>query len=272
MNVKFSSHIWLMIFVISLILQACGANEPIATVAATSTVVFRNTPEPPQPTSTVAHVSALVPSPTPRPTQTPNATLTQSAQQINAEVQAYFNKGYLTTTEGVVRQFPDFKGEWAQLNWYKVSQWLNIEIKDFYMSAHFKWSSAYRNASTSGCGFIFAQERNADHYAVFLDRSKVLFVEAFAAEGYYRPIGKTRGTGRVNLGNPFEQPAEAEFGLIVKGAYAYVLVNGEVVSEYSLSQSKLLRGGVGLAILSGTNKDFGTRCEITNLHVWLPKN
>jgi hypothetical protein len=31
-----------------------------------------------------------------------------------------------------------------------------------------------------------------------------------------------------------------------------------------------LRGRVGLALLSGTNKDFGTRCEMTDLHLWIP--
>ena len=83
-------------------------------------------------------------------------------------------------------------------------------------------------------------------------------------------MGATRGTGRVNFGNPFDQPDEADLTLIVKGAYAYVLVDNEVAGEYTLSQSKALQGSVSLALLSSTIKDFGTRCEITNLHVWIP--
>ena len=49
-----------------------------------------------------------------------------------------------------------------------------------------------------------------------------------------------------------------------------VLVNGDVVGEYSLPQSRLLEGNFGLSLLSGTNKDFGTRCEMTNIHAWIP--
>jgi hypothetical protein len=70
----------------------------------------------------------------------------------------------------------------------------------------------------------------------------------------------------------FDYPAEADFTLIVKDSYAYVLVDGENVAEYTLSQSRSSRGGLGLTVLSGTNKDYGTRCEMTNLHLWLPED
>ena len=89
---------------------------------------------------------------------------------------------------------------------------------------------------------------------------------------YYRSIGPTRGTGRVKLDNPADRQVEADFTLIVKGAYAYVLVDEEVVGEYTLAQSKNLHGRLGLSLLSGTNKDYGTRCEMTNLHLWIPNN
>jgi hypothetical protein len=84
-------------------------------------------------------------------------------------------------------------------------------------------------------------------------------------------MGTTRGTRRVKFDNPADNPAEADFTLIVKDSYAYVLVNGEVVGEYTLSQSRSVHGQLGLTLLSGTNKDYGTRCEMTNLHAWLPK-
>jgi hypothetical protein len=173
--------------------------------------------------------------------------------------------GYLTTADGKFYKLDDFSEEWAQLGWYW--RWpINISARDFFMSGRLRWSSAYRSADISGCGFVFAEQENGDHYAVFLDKSKVLFVET---EYYFSPIGTTRGTGRVNFDNPFDHAVEADLTLIVEDAYAYVLVDGEVVGEYTLSQSKNLQGTVGLALLSGTNKDFGTRCIITNLHLWV---
>ena len=48
------------------------------------------------------------------------------------------------------------------------------------------------------------------------------------------------------------------------------VVDGELIGEYTLSQSKPLRGDLALTVLSGTNKDYGTRCEVTDLRVWTP--
>lgn len=207
------------------------------------------------------------PTVTPLPTRTPNLAATQQVGEWDAETQEYFKMGYLKTNQGKLIEYADFSEEWAQLGWYQ--RWiLDDKASDFYMSAHFKWSSAYRSADSSGCGFVFAEQENGYHYSVFLDRSRVFF---FDAEYYYEPIGTTRGTGRVNFGNPFDKPVEADFTLIVSDIHAYVLVDGELVGEYTLSQSKNLQGNVGVALLSGTNKDYGTRCEMTNLHLWIPK-
>ena len=74
----------------------------------------------------------------------------------------------------------------------------------------------------------------------------------------------------MKFDNPADNPVTANFTLIVNGTYAYVLVDGEVVGEYTLSQSKILNGHLGLSLLSGTNKDYGTRCEMTNIHIWTP--
>jgi hypothetical protein len=190
--------------------------------------------------------------------------------EFNAQAQSYFEKGYLSTSDGEIKEFDDFAYDWAQLNWYN---WLPLgeSASDFYLSAHVKWSSAYRNADTSGCGFIFAIQENGDHYAVFLDQSKVLFLNSDQAAGYSRQVGLTRGTGRVKFDNPADSPQEADFTIIVNGTYTYVLVNNEVVGEYTLAKSKILRGDIGLSLLSGTNRDFGTRCEMSNIHVWTPE-
>ncbi|HLO16621.1 MAG TPA: hypothetical protein VK206_17440 [Anaerolineales bacterium] len=247
-----------MSFVLALVLisLACATSQPTPT----------NTPQPSS-TVTAAPTNTPKPSATLRPTRTPNLALTQQMDEWSAETQKYLELGYLPSGEGTLTKLRSYNEESAQLGWYYSWPFGGYRATDFYLSGHFKWSSAYRSADLSGCGFIFAKQENGDHYAVFLDRSKVLFVQT---EEYYSPIGPTRGTGRVNFGNPFDHSDEADFTLIVKGTHAYVLVDGELVGEYGLSQSKAIRGELGFALLSGTNKDFGTRCEITNLHVWIP--
>jgi hypothetical protein len=248
-----------LILLLILVSVACSTSAAPPTPAPTRTLE-------PTATNTIEPTNTPRPSPTPRPTKTPNLAATQRSEELNAEVRTYFEQGYLATTEGRFREFEDFSYDWAQLGWY---QWLPLPEKasDFFLSAHFEWSSAYQSADTSGCGFIFAIQENEDHYAVFLDRAKVLFLMTDRALGFSKPVGTTRGTGIVKFGNP----AEADFTLIVKGAYAYVLVDGEVLGEYSLSQSRSMRGNIGLTVLSGTNRDYGTRCEMTNLRLWIPK-
>lgn len=258
MNCKIPNPTLLFISVLILVSIACATFQPAPT----------NTPEP---TSAITFILPATrtprPSPTPRPTQTPNIAATQHAEELFAEVQAYYEKGYLATTDGRLTELEDFSYDWAQLGWYN---WLPLResVSDFFLSAHFKWDSALRNSDTAGCGFIFGIQPNDDHYAVFLDRTKIYFLITDRTVGFSRPITPTRGTGRVK----FDYPAEADFTLIVKGAYTYVLVNGEVVGEYTLAQSRPLRGDLGLTVLSGTNKDYGTRCEMTDLHLWVPND
>jgi len=245
----------LIVLILVFVLSACAAPTP----EPTSTPAPTNTPQP-TPTTT------STPTATPKPTKTPNLAATQHIEEFQAEAQSYFDQGFLTTADGNFKDVNDFRSDWAQLGWY---QWelLSSEASDFYMSGHFKWQSAYKNADTSGCGFVFSVQENGDHYAVFLDRSQVVFLVTDSALGYSKNVGTTRGTGRVK----FDMPAEANFTVIVKGAYAYVLVNNEVVGEYTLAQSRPLTGRLGLTVLSGTNKDYGTRCEMTMLHLWTPK-
>src|SRR6266542_1134042 len=238
-----------------LVLSACSTFAPPSPTPT-------NTPHP---TSTNTTTPTITPTSTstPRPTATPNLAATQKYADFNKEVQSYYDLGYLAKTDGTVKEIDDFKDDWAQLGWYR---WLpmNRDVSDFFMSAHFKWMSAYKNADESGCGFAFAIN-DSGHYAVFLDRSKIVFLDADSSYGNYSLlVGRTRGSGRVKFGNP----GEADFTLIIKGISAYVLVDNELVGEYTLAKSRILRGDVGLTVLSGTNKDYGTRCEMTNIRLF----
>lgn len=182
----------------------------------------------------------------------------------SAEIQKYFDEGYIGTTDGRFKKLDDFSEKWAQLNWY--TRWLlNETATDFVFSGHFKWSSASKTPDPSGCGIVYAMQDDNSDYSVFLDQAGIIYLRSKFGHGYR--VGRTRGTGKITIKEPFE----ADFTLIVYDHYSYVLVDGEVVGEYTLPQSDLLEGGLGIAILSGTNKGYGTSCEITNMHLWTPK-
>lgn len=250
------------VFFVFFVSIACATLQPVPTPTGTSEPTVTATVVP-----TATPTPTARPSPTPRPTRTPNHTATARAEELNAEVRAYFEKGYLATTDGRFSELDDFSFDWAQLGWYRRFP-VQDSVGDFFLSAHLRWDSAFKNSNISGCGFVFGLQPNADHYAVFLDRQKVLFLITDSRAGFSRPVSPTRGTGIVK----FDYPAEADFTVIVKGAYAYVLVNGEVSAEYTLARSRSEKGSVGLTVLSGTNRDYGTRCEMTNLRLWLPSN
>ena len=244
----------LIIIIVTLFVASCSFSppEPTATPAPTDT-----------PTATATSTITPTPTKTPVPTKTPNLAATKQYEEWNAEIQKYYEAGYVGTTEGKIKEFDDFSEEWAQLNWYDT--WgLGESASEFVYSAHYKWEHGSKTPNESGCGLVFGYKENGNHYAVFLDKTKVIFLQTEGTYGF--SVGKTRGTGRVDL-----ETTEADFTLIVYDYYTYVLVNGEVVGEYGLSKKDLMEGYMGISILSGTNKDFGTRCEITNIHLWEPK-
>jgi hypothetical protein len=124
-------------------------------------------------------------------------------------------------------------------------------------------------ANPSGCGFIFAIQDNGDHYVVSLIAPRSSFLMRSSCR-ILQSCRLIKGTGRVNFSNPADEPVEADFTLIVKDTQAFVLVDGKLLGTYLLSTFRDLDGEIGLSVLSGTNKDYGTRCEMTNIHVWIP--
>lgn len=260
MRAKTLYPVFSVIVVLALVTLACGAFAPEPTAT--------NTPVPATATATLVPTDTPKPTRTPRPTRTPNLAETQQVEALNAEAQAYFDKGYLTTANGDFIKYEDFIQEWAQKDWY--NWWLlDQKASDFFISAHFKWSTVVVTPNVSGCGFAFAIQDNGDHYAVFLDKSRILFLGSDRSRNgaYAYEVGKTKGSGRVK----FDNPAEADFTLIVKDRYAYVLVNGELNAEYTLSKTQTIDGNLGLTLLSGANRDYGTRCEMTDIRVWTPQ-
>ena len=175
----------------------------------------------------------------------------------------FASKGYVTTTEGETTPIDPFKNEWAQINYYDFWN-VDKEASDLVFSSHFKWSSSSSTPDLSGCGVAFGLQENGDHYVVFLDKGRIAFFMSRGSNVY--EVGKTRGPGRVNFGNP----ADADFALAVKGKSAYVSVDGEV-TEYTLSADQTTLGNFALSMVSGTNSGYGTRCEMTDSFLFIPK-
>ena len=83
-----------------------------------------------------------------------------------------------------------------------------------------------------------------------------------------REVGKTRGSGRLS----YEGDFSANMELIVNDTDVHFLVAKQSIGEYTLSSDYLTDPGyVAYSIISGTNKDYGTRCEFSNAGLWIPQ-
>lgn len=216
--------------------------------------------------------TAVVPSEAPAANSGANTAAAPTEAQQEAQPSAAFDtllgelqdKGYISSTAGTFYTLEDYSEESAKLNWYSPTVYLD-DVENFVFSGHLNWATASATHDDSGCGVVFGLSSDgADQYAAFLTDSRIYFMRSTAAMGNYAAeVGKTKGTGRVNFANP----AEADFALAVNGKSAYVYVNQQFIGQYTLSNDQFTRGSFGLALLSGTNKDFGTRCEMKNLEL-----
>ncbi len=249
------THLFALVLFVMVVGVACGlSSTPTPTLAPTSAPT--NSPLP-APTRTEQPTS------TPSPTETPDVVATEFARsetEMGTKVQEYYDAGYLPSSDGKYIPLEDFKEDWAQIDWYRWWSF-NLSASTFVMSGHFSWSSAVDDPNPSGCGFAFDISENRA-YAAFVDKDRIFFVDS---QGY--EMGKTRGSGRLSL----SLPAEVNFTLIVNniGHRAYALVDDKLIGEYLINQDEIIIGPVGYSILSGTNKDFGTHCEITHASIWI---
>ncbi len=225
----------------------------------------------PAPTAIPATATnTTVPTSTPRPTATPNLAATQAMQDAEAHVGRYVDAGYFGSSAGRFFPLDDLQKDLAQINYLDVApNGYDSLATNFAMWADIKQESAgtVNYPEFSGCGFVFRYQDSGDYYALLTKDSIVMAYCLAAGGGKCGRAGKTRGTGTVDLGSPFD----AHFELVLNGNHAYTLVNGEFVGEYTLFADKLMTPGyIGYGIISGTNKDYGTRCTFTNGTVWIP--
>lgn len=235
----------------ALALLACSLTTQADKVV---TVVVTSTSQPTlQPTATTR------PTPSERP---PTSTPAISALETSTRdlVQSLANDGYLQSIFGTFHSLPDFNETWAQLNWY---QWWDtgFEPKDFLITAHTGWESASDTANwwNSGCGFVFREDGKADHYLIYLGMDGWVYLSRVKS-GNWADLGH-RTYGKVDI-----PKGEANVALLVEGRKLHFFVNGDhVITRDDLQDTS---GVLGLTLLSGTNKGFGTRCIMDEIALW----
>jgi len=215
------------------------------------------------PTQKVEQSAQPAPTEPPVPVSTPEAPVPQIPAEIQQLVEDYSGKGYLPSTEGEYHHLEDFTMSSADRQVTFTKKKTGYDVKDFMVKAHFKWQSAIANPDPGGCGWAFRGSRDSTYFT-FVDREWIFF--GLMKEGQWNRYGKTSGNDWVGLGNP----AEADVTLAVSKGKAYVFIDDALASSYTLDTDFLTSAGeLDYAVVAGTFKDYGTRCEMTNVDLWI---
>ena len=153
----------------------------------------------------------------------------------------------------------DYKDEWAQINWYQWNRF--AKLRNFVFSANVSWESAHERPNTfsAGCGLVF-RENGTDN----------MLEVSLRMDGYVYMDGYRSGT-------PLSYPKAGYGSSQIKAAHQFVVVaNGGTVTVYvdGVQEARWTdvaikdNGYMGFATMSGTNKDYGTRCEWKDIYYY----
>jgi hypothetical protein len=259
----------------------------VLTVSGCSALGLGATPTPTLPPPTAAPTETPLPTQTetPLPTFTPTRTdipdtptptvdytlvaqATQESQRVDELFASLSGMGAFGDSDAAslrnaseYYQFDDFDEEWAQLYWY---QWwpTGYRPENFILSVDASWESASRTAnwSDSGCGFVFSASDENNHFAVFLAMDGYVRTHKFVNNEFYGQQGGYVGH--------FDVPADsAHIILSVNQQKMTVVVDDKKIVQYV--DDYITAGDLALSLFSGTNKDFGTRCTMTNIELFI---
>ena len=185
---------------------------------------------------------------------------TAQAQPMVEAIQKLVDDGYLDRSEGKYFAPRDFYESWAQLNWYTYQD-TGYAPANFVVRADAQWQSASDKADwwNSGCGFVFREQDVDNHYLAYLGLDGWVYFSAFR-NGNFVDLGGAR-YGKVGVPS-----GGALLTLMVDGDKFTFFVNGERV--YSKVDQAFASGRLAMTLLSGTNKDYGTRCLMKNVELW----
>jgi len=167
-----------------------------------------------------------------------------------------YRDGAISTTNGETTAYNDYEDSWAQIGWY---QWVTFQEADrFVFSATVEWASASQtpNNFESGCGVNFNMGYgNSDHLLASIRMDGLVYFTGFKN-------GRSLSYGTYKYGPPSIK-GSTDFTLVVDRDKATVYIDGQrLVRKADLP---IMGDLVGLTTLSGTNKDFGTRCTWTDI-------
>jgi len=235
--------------VYALAILACNAGAPKPTV----TPVLTHTPVH-TPTST------LLPTATFTATATPDFMATQDVTAFRLLIQQYFDSGYIPSINGEYQRVDDYSDQYAEQGYYR-SVLTGLKAGVFILRADVRIENFQDDFPRAGCGFIY-------HAGQFSQNNEVIFLSQNGNAYYYRPINNPRRYEiRANYYAEIPNPATVSLTLVVNKRDSYFFVDNKLIFQINTLSTSLLSNW-GFAIVSGSSKEFGTRCTFTNIEFW----
>ena len=242
----------LLLIVIGFNVQACGAIQEMIQGTPTPTPTLTFTPTL-TPTSTLTPTETLTPTSTPTSTATPDYVATQKTEEFSEVARDYFDDAFLETVYGEYYFLDDYIQNLAKAGYYQGDTY-DLTIRNLILRADVRMSTAQKPSDITGCGIFFRTVGNFVE-SIFVQQNGYIYYDAGDTSfnsGYY---------GR------FDNPAEFEMVLVVyeKGYQVYIDGKKALTGDSILKPSS---GGIGFAVQSGSDEEFGSQCNFKDIDVW----
>ena len=169
-----------------------------------------------------------------------------------------FEQEELIRGDGETISYGDYEDELPLLNYYRWTPF--TEAENFVLSADISWVSSVERPTFSGtgCGVIFNSKDKGNHLLLSIRADGHVYITGYKDSTSFSykkyKFGNNSPNGSIHL------------DLIVENKKAIVFIDGRRMFTNSALSS--FGEKVGFATISGTNLDFGTKCNYSNIFMY----
>ncbi len=195
-------------------------------------------------------------------TQIAVAQATEQASRIYDVVQTLYDGGYITTTDGYFQDLPEYDATWAQIGYFTLEPIRDSFVKDFVLVVDVTWEASDKATEfyRSGCGIAFRINDEGSEYYVF-------FLSFDGKMNFFQLENNSGVLSKKNWGKVEAMADSATFIITVEGINFQVF-NDQFERKDLRNGAALEDGYLAFMLASGSNRDFGTHCDFTNVDLW----